>query len=210
MEKVNNPYWQRIEEVLFWANMTANSLARHIGLSRSENLYQIKRGNNRISHALADRIVSAFPQISRAWLITGEGTMLVRPKEPHAIPYYDIDLMDYIRELHRMRPDNVLDAPMVRESDFAILYGGRDMAPLTPKDSVVILKKVTTDDIRPGGEYVIVTKDMVSLRLVRHDTNELCWRLMSADRELYEDIVVPNEDVMAVYVVRGKVIPTRY
>ncbi len=46
-EKQNN--WQRMESVIQWANMTTNYFARHIGLSRGENLYQIKRGNNGIS-----------------------------------------------------------------------------------------------------------------------------------------------------------------
>ena len=54
-EKQNN--WQRIEAVIKWANMSTNYFARHIGLARGENLYQIKRGNNGISLDVADRIV---------------------------------------------------------------------------------------------------------------------------------------------------------
>ena len=40
-EKQNN--WQRIEAVIKWANMSTNYFARHIGLARGENLYQIKK-----------------------------------------------------------------------------------------------------------------------------------------------------------------------
>lgn len=70
-EKQNN--WQRIEAVIKWANMSTNYFARHIGLARGENLYQIKRGNNGISLDVADRIVSKFPQVDKLWLLTGEG-----------------------------------------------------------------------------------------------------------------------------------------
>ena len=63
-EKQNN--WQRIEAVIKWANMSTNYFARHIGLARGENLYQIKRGNNGISRDVAQRIVAKFPQIDKA------------------------------------------------------------------------------------------------------------------------------------------------
>lgn len=53
--------------------MSTNYFARHIGLARGENLYQIKRGNNGISLDVADRIVSKFPQVDKLWLLTGRG-----------------------------------------------------------------------------------------------------------------------------------------
>ena len=53
--------------------MTANAFARHLGLPRGENLYQIKRGNNGISCDLARRIHAQYPNYSLSWLLTGEG-----------------------------------------------------------------------------------------------------------------------------------------
>ena len=38
--------WQRIEMVIQQSKLTVNAFARHIGLPRGENLYQIKKGNN--------------------------------------------------------------------------------------------------------------------------------------------------------------------
>ena len=62
--------WQRIDSVIRWANMTINYFALYIGLPRGENLYQIKKGNNGISRNLADKIVTKFPEVSLAWLLT--------------------------------------------------------------------------------------------------------------------------------------------
>ena len=67
--------WLRLEEVINRANMTVNSFGRHIGLSRSESLYQLKAGRFGISHNLAQRIVEKFPEISLGWLLSGEGKM---------------------------------------------------------------------------------------------------------------------------------------
>ena len=59
---------------------SVSALSRQIGLKRPENLYQIKKGNNRISHSLADRICSQLPEISKGWLMTGEPPMLARQR----------------------------------------------------------------------------------------------------------------------------------
>ena len=60
--------WQRIEMVIQQSKLTVNAFARHIGLPRGENLYQIKKGNNGISLDVAKRIVSKFPQVDRQML----------------------------------------------------------------------------------------------------------------------------------------------
>lgn len=70
--------WQRIEAVIVWAKMSTNGFARHIGLARGENLYQIKRGNNGISLDVAERICAKFPQIDKLWLLAGDGQMFTR------------------------------------------------------------------------------------------------------------------------------------
>lgn len=57
--------WERIEAVIKMAQMTTTGFARHIGLARGENLYQIKRGNNGVSFDVADRIVAEFPEVSK-------------------------------------------------------------------------------------------------------------------------------------------------
>ena len=71
-----NEQWKRLECVLDMAGMTAHRFANHIGLKRAENLYRIKKGQNGISKTLADRIAACYPQISKGWLLTGEGCML--------------------------------------------------------------------------------------------------------------------------------------
>ena len=48
-----------------------NALARSLDLKRSENLYQILKGNTGISKDLACRIAKCFPWFSITWLMTG-------------------------------------------------------------------------------------------------------------------------------------------
>ena len=75
-EKETPTIWQRTEMVIQQSKMTANAFARHIGLPRGENLYQIKKGNNGISLDVATRICQHYPKIDKLWLLTGDGQML--------------------------------------------------------------------------------------------------------------------------------------
>ena len=53
--------WRRLERVIKWTGLSINSFALTIGLKRSENLYQIKKGNNGISRDLAELITAKSP-----------------------------------------------------------------------------------------------------------------------------------------------------
>ena len=76
----STPEWARIDEIMWhYRFRTTAEFARHLGLKRTENLYQIKRGNNRISFALADAICEKFPQINKGWLLCGDGEMMKQP-----------------------------------------------------------------------------------------------------------------------------------
>ena len=68
--------WPRIEMVIRWSGMSTNAFARHIGLPRGENLYQIKKGNNGLSMNVANLICEKFPEIDELWLLTGKRDML--------------------------------------------------------------------------------------------------------------------------------------
>lgn len=204
-EKQNN--WQRIEAVIKWANMSTNYFARYIGLARGENLYQIKRGNNGISLDVAERVVAKFPQVDKLWLLTGEGGMFADDRLRGAqIPFYRHDPEQGMDDIHSLESECTLVLPMVGDCDFAMCYSGRAMGDLIPPGTVVLLRAVDRDAIIPGGEYVIVSRKIVTLRIVRTVEGEDKLRLVAGDREHYDDILVNVNDIVAVYKVKGKLI----
>lgn len=67
---------ERIERVLVYTQKSARSLAEFIG-AKPQQFYDICRGKTgKLPLLLADRIVRHYPEINRAWLISGEGDML--------------------------------------------------------------------------------------------------------------------------------------
>ena len=188
-EKQNN--WQRIEAVIKWANMSTNYFARYIGLARGENLYQIKRGNNGISLDVADRIVSKFPQVDKLWLLTGEGQMFSDEKlRGVQIPFYNVDVEQAVAHVAHLEAESSLMVPQAA----------------LPPGAVVLLKAVDPDAIIPGGEYVIVSRKIVTLRIVRLSDGDDKLRLVAGDKENYDDIILNVSDIKSVYKVKGKLI----
>ncbi len=196
-----------MEAVIKWANMTTNYFARHIGLARGENLYQIKRGNNGISMALADRIVTKFPQIDRMWLLTGEGRMFtevtIRGVE---IPFYDVDLEEQITNLATLESKSSIVAPIAGDCDIAMRYMGRAMGSVTPVGTIVLLRQTDPEAIIPGEEYVIIARKLVTLRTVRTSPDSTALRLVAADSEHYDEMTVERADITSIYKVKAKLI----
>ncbi|MFI3301684.1 MAG: hypothetical protein SNH35_03360 [Rikenellaceae bacterium] len=211
MQKLTN--WERLESVIKWANMSTNYFARHIGLLRGENLYQIKRGNNGISRNLADMIVKSFPEINLLWLLTGEGKMFAEPDVVGSgIPFYNLDVENQIRNIEELDPVSVMAMPVHVDGDIAMLYSGRAMGDIIPPNTIVLLKKILPETIIPGGEYVILTKNVVTLRIVCFDNNISdgsaygdTLKLVSADSTKFNDIYLGRQDVEAVYKVTAKI-----
>lgn len=205
-ENQNN--WQRIESVVKWANMTTNYFARYIGLSRGENLYQIKRGHNGISRKLAERIVQHFPQIDLLWLLTGRGQMFAAGSEDRGvqIPFFNADVEKSIRGIELLNPDGYVVLPMGDEADCALYYYGRAMGAVLPAGALVFLKEADVESVIPGGIYVVVTRKIATLRHLHSGADALSVRLTAPGEGGFDEMVVKNRDIQKIYRVKAHLI----
>ncbi len=200
--------WERLESVIQWSNMSINHFAHHIGLRNGENLYQIKRGNHGISRKLAETIVVAFPQINLLWLLTGGGDMFTaEASESMQTNFYDVDIEANIGNVERLEPRSTLMLPASLDVDFAMLYKGNAMGDTIPTNSVVMVKRVTPEQMILGKEYVVQTQQTTLLRRVRGSEKGAEWvRLEAERREKYDDITILQDAIMATYRVVAKLI----
>jgi len=72
---------KRIEILLDELKHTKYSLSIALGYVNGSVFHNILNGRNGISTGLANKVVDKFPQINYRWLLRGEGSMLVEPKE---------------------------------------------------------------------------------------------------------------------------------
>lgn len=200
--------WQRLEQVIKWTGLSTNAFAAGIGLKRSENLYQIKRGNNSISKNLAELITRKYPSVNRAWLLTGEGDMFAENEKREGIPYYKKDVLRLVCEMAGCDADDYIRMPGFGECDFAAPVTGDAMAPEVPAGATVVLEQV--DPLAPvlsGEIYVAVTSAFALLRYVKPDPEiRDALRLTAPAGAGSEPVRVLREHLIRLYLVKGIVI----
>lgn len=195
-----------MESVIRWANMTINYFGRHIGLSRSENLYQIKAGKNGISQNLARRITSKFPEISLGWLLTGEGEMLVSTMPTEQIPFFDVDVQGRsVLRLSEMTPECRMSIPLIEDCDCALRCYDTAMSGEIMPGTIVFLKKTAVESIIPGGTYVIGSQNYILLRKVRLSVeNGNTVLTLEAANGSFDSVKIAVSEVECIYRVVGQ------
>lgn len=66
---------ERITKVIEWSGLSENAFAKRIGYSSGGSIYNKLNGNRGINIKFITKIANAFPEINKAWLLTGIGEM---------------------------------------------------------------------------------------------------------------------------------------
>ena len=73
---------QIIEALAEYLKISVAELSQKAGYERAQSFYDVLNGKTKnISPKMANNIVSAFPEINKDWLLTGNGEMLI-PEDP--------------------------------------------------------------------------------------------------------------------------------
>lgn len=202
--KRDNENWKRLSEVIRTTGHNVNSFARHIGLPRGENLYQIQRGNNGISFDVATRIHDKYPEYPVAWLMFGieqlPAGQVVR------IPlYYDYATMSFAAD-EVADETLILSTSLARDAELAVLYSDDMLNPYL-RNAILLLKQHREQDmILFGNIYLVDLEGMRLFRIVKRDEQNpdlLC--LTTIQPSAFGDIVVSRERVAGLWRVVGAV-----
>jgi len=67
--------------IISHAKLSRRAFGMSIGHTSGTMIDNVINGRNGISAGLARKITNRYPEISYEWILTGKGTMLVKPKE---------------------------------------------------------------------------------------------------------------------------------
>ena len=171
-----NSCWERIERILDEQKMSANKFAKHIGLLRGENLYQIKRGNNRISIDVARRIHALYPQYTVAWLLTGEEESISAGHMEILrlvwLPYYESVMEDSLGRL---------PIPMFlsKGARMVLRCGDLERCPGFMPRPMLLLRRVELSETDENNVYYILTDKLQGVFTVRSNDEAGSLRLES-------------------------------
>lgn len=220
---------ERIEMVLAYSDLSIPKFAGKVGFKTPQAVRELIKGRTKsLSYEAAEKILAAFPAISKEWLLTGEGEMIrkefrnevedLTPAELQEVregilngsfrlvPLVNIDSVGGIHSENSISPSEQYVLKMMpfteaREGDVAILQTGNSMSPTIPAGSALLIREVVDwrEYFGYGSIYVLWLRDG------RRITKEI--RRYDADPTKYVWCVSYNPDVadeeLPVSMIRG-------
>lgn len=94
---------QIIEALAEYLKISVAELSQKAGYERAQSFYDVLNGKTKnISPKMANNIVSAFPEINKDWLLTGNGEMLIEDEDEEE-PYLRAERNKYGLSLQRIQ-----------------------------------------------------------------------------------------------------------
>lgn len=209
-----NKDWDRLYKVIELSGLSINKFANNIGLKRSENLYRIKNNKNSISKDLAELITKKYCNVSKSWLLTGEGTMYkdldnaekgIKEINYKKIPFYgSITYDSTLKDIKLSTPMYYIDVPSIATCDLAALFVGESMKPIIPSGSIVTLKEINLSLILPGEMYMIITDKYTTIKYIRTvEGNDQIVRLVPCNTNDYDETLIDKSLIRRIFLVKG-------
>lgn len=199
---------KRVSAVLKYKQLNVNRASKFLDIPQRTLNRQVNEDGN-ISMELVYAILSNFPEISAAWLISGEGSMIadecVIPEG--AVPYYnDLPVSAGLKDAFdpaRESPTAYISLP-AKIADFYFPVSGSSMEPEINDGDIVGVNRVNRNDgIVHGDVYMIVTNDARMIKRCYHDNNDpnLIWCVSPN----YPSFPINKNDVCALFKVVNRI-----
>ena len=164
---------ERITAILSYYNLSVNEFVKRTGIKTNQAVYDMLHGRTRsISPAMENKITSCFPEISRAWLLTGIGQMLndtpppqnePPDKETILIPVCNLDSRGGTAYNEEVNTETYINGylpfptTIARQGDVVIPIYGDSMEPTYKAGSMVLIREVELwrEYLEFGCTYVI-------------------------------------------------------
>ena len=205
---MDNCIKDRVVAVLKHIGMNVNRASKMLGIPQRTLNRQVNEGGN-ISMDLVYAILNNVPEISPAWLIAGEGPMLVGEEAPSidTVPFYeDLPLSAGNRDAFnpaQEKPSAFFSIPTC-QADFYFPVSGSPMEPEFNDGDVVGVKRVDrSEGIVHGAVYMIVTNENRMIKRCYHDNNDpnLIWCVSPN----YPSFPINKNDVCALFKVVNRI-----
>ena len=205
----------RLEEFIRFKGLTTSRFESMCHLSNG----YVRNLKNQVGDEKLNNILSAFPELSKVWLLTGEGEMLntdapvveqrkqeSEENEGKLIPLLPLSAeggsLDGFDNLGVSLPDCEVIYSPIKDADMAITVSGKSMEPDYPEGCRVVVKRINHDlFIEWGREYVLDTINGIVLKTLEpsDDPNFIRCTSLNPDQRRYAPFEIPKESVRGVY-----------
>ena len=199
---------QRVVEVLKHKGLNVNRASKVLDIPQRTLNRQVNE-DGKISMELVYAILNNFPEVSSAWLIAGEGSMLVDSCEAvlAGAPFYqDLPVSAGYRDVFdpaKETPTSYISLP-VKGAEFYFPVSGNSMEPEINDGDIVGVKRVERNEgIVHGSVYMVVTNENRMIKRCYHDNNDpdLIWCVSPN----YPSFPIHKNDVCALFRVVNRI-----
>lgn len=194
---------QRLLDYLKYKRMSQKEFTDSIGVS-SSYIQAIRRS---ISGEKMLEIQSVYPDLSRDWLLYGEGDMIMEEPSARSAEGWDIPLLPvaayagnlqmWSRGVREQECQRVM-SPV--EADMAIPISGDSMEPDFQDGATVVVKKINDKAFIPWGcAMVIDTENGVLLKDLYPDEGREDCIVARSRNQKYPPIRIPKSSVFGIY-----------
>lgn len=217
---------ERIMNFIGQSGLSVNRFERSVGLSVGY-LRQLRKEPSREK---IEMIISAFPNLNRSWLLTGEGEMLNEEAVPEVaqsmepakadnmIPLVHIDSVGGVYSPNALTSseqyiERMIPFPDARRGDVAILQSGNSMAPTIPAGAIMQIRRVEgwREYLGYGNDFVLWLNDdrRITKQVLKYVPDPLnyitchSYNPESADEELPKSMIKEVWKVVNVLINKG-------
>jgi len=204
---------ERISAILSHYGLSVNEFVERAGIKTKQAVYDLLHGKTRsISTAMENKILSCFPDINRAWLLTGEGEMLnvteVVEVTEHGTPVYDLDVTCGGRSRPIVFADEHIighvNLPNVSPTAAIIRANGDSMEPHIHDGDWIAVREVKNMNVLYYGQvYVVITDELRLLKYLRRDEDEQHYVILRSENKNYDDIRLAKSEIRHLFIVEN-------
>ena len=181
----------------------------------------IMRQRNGVSKDMLDAICTAYPEINRSWLLTGEGEPFQPGKDPRAASpaLLEKDAIRFWTDISATGGGVVsfedlntsehkvinLDIPEFASCTDAVSLYGDSMEPRFYSGDIILLERWKENYIEYGNTYLVISgSGHRMVKILRRSSQEGMVRCCSLNAQ-YDDFEIEMKDILNLYLVRGKI-----
>lgn len=200
---------ERVKTFAESRSLTIRGFEKAVSLSNG----YINNLKNGFSPNVLSRILETFPDLSREWLLYGEGEML-KEETPTAeisyrdgVPYYDEDFLLGFEEIGAPNSENpafLIRMPGYEKATLWCNASGHSMEPEINNGDIIALQRIEDPSFLPFGDVYgfITTNGMRTIKRLGRSTREGYYRLIPTNKE-YDEQDIPINKIAYVYRVMG-------
>lgn len=206
---------QRISELIQANGLNPKSFSEMLGYDRPQVVYDLIKGRTQnVSLSMADKIIHAFPDVNRVWLLTGTGKMTEVDvasesqsrslPEVATVPLVPLSAIAGPLTAYYESGVDINKCPRILAptpgAELAIPITGDSMEPVFADGSTVFIKRINEAAFIPWGHPMVLdTENGVFIKTVMPDDTDPTFIWAESINPRYPRMHIPKRSISGIY-----------